>query len=342
VFSFDGPAIPLVAAPMAGGPSTPRLVAAAGSVGGFGFLASGYLSVDAVRAQLIETRALTDGPFGVNLFVPAVDPRTEVAPAVREYRARLQGEAERYGVELPDPDPRDDDGYPQKLELLLAEPVAVVSFTFGLPSVETVNRLHDVGTHVAATVTDRAEALAARAVGVDSLVVQGVGAGGHRGTHFATKIPDATPLETLVSSLHGELGLPIVACGGVAGPQDVRRLLEAGASAVAVGTLLIRTPESGASQAHKDSFVDGTGGGETRVTRAFSGRLARAVVNRFLLEHDAEAPPFYPEVNQLARPLRAAAAAIGDADGLSLWAGTGFASARDVGAAQVLAELAPA
>ena len=117
-------------------------------------------------------------------------------------------------------------------------------------------------------------------------------------------------------------------------------MLAAGASAVAVGTALLRTPECGTSQAHKDALGSGEFGG-TRVTRAFSGRLARALVNRFVLEHDASAPPFYPEVNQLARPLRAAAARVGDPGGLSLWAGTGYASARAVPAAEVFRELAP-
>jgi nitronate monooxygenase len=325
--------LPLVAAPMAGGPSTPELVAAAGRVGALGFLAGGYLSAETLAARILRTRELSDAPFGVNLFVPAPRQRTTVAPEVLAYRRELEADAHRRGVELPDPDPADRDDYNEKIALLLDDPVAVVSFTFGLPDPETVRRLQGVGTHVAITVTELPEALAAAAGGADSLVVQGSGAGGHRGTHLVTAIPDATPLLELVRTIVASVGRPVIAAGGVADGRDVAALLDAGASAVAVGTLLLRTAESGAPAAHKDALAIG---GETRVTRAFSGRLARALVNRFVREHDADAPAFYPEVNQLTRPLRAAASGSGDADGLALWAGTGFASARAVGADEVL------
>jgi len=341
MFSFADLRIPLVAAPMAGGPSTPALVAAAGAVGGVGFLGGGYLTGDALAGQLRQARELVRGPFGVNLFVPAQPARTGVDPRVLVYRDELAVEAARYGVELPVPDPSDDDHYADKLELLAAEPVAVVSFTFGLPASDAVARLHGVGTHLAVTVTDFAEARAAAERGADSLVVQGADAGGHRGTHDASATPNETPLVELVDELHASVDLPIVAAGGVSTAEQVVTLLAAGASAVAIGTALLRTPECGTSQAHKDALASGGYAG-TRVTRAFSGRLARALVNRFVLEHDASAPAFYPEVNQLARPIRAAAARAGDPDGLSLWAGAGYASARAVGAVEVFRRLSPA
>lgn len=338
MFSFADLRIPLVAAPMAGGPSTPALVAAASAAGGFGFLGGGYLTGDALAGQLRQARELAGGPFGVNLFVPARPARSGVDRSVLAYRDELAVEAARYGVELPEPDPGDDDHYADKLALLVAEPVAVVSFTFGLPGADAIARLHDVGTHLAVTVTDLTEAGAAAERGADSLVVQGADAGGHRGTHDALATPDETPLAELVREVHASFALPVVAAGGVSTAQQVDGLLAAGASAVAIGTALLRTPECGTSQAHKDALASGEYA-RTRVTRAFSGRLARALVNRFVLDHDASAPPFYPEVNQLARPIRAAAARAGDPDGLSLWAGTGYASARAVEAAEVFLAL---
>ena len=340
MFSFADLRIPLVAAPMAGGPSTPALVATASAAGGFGFLGGGYLTRDALSEQLRQTCELVQGPFGVNLFVPARPARTGIVPRVLAYRDELAGDAARYGIELPSPDPADDDHYADKLALLVAEPVAVVGFTFGLPSADAVARLHEVGTQLAVTVTDLAEARAAAERGVDSLVLQGADAGGHRGAHDAAAVPDEMPLVELVRGVHASVALPIVAAGGVSTPGQVDAVLAAGASGVAIGTALLRTPECGTSQAHKDALASGEFI-ETRVTRAFSGRLARALVNRFVLEHDAAAPPFYPEVNQLDRPIRAAAARVGDVGGLALWAGTGYASARAVGAAEVLRELAP-
>lgn len=340
MFSFAELRIPLVAAPMAGGPSTPALVAAAHAAGGFGFLGGGYLNRDALANHLHQTRALTPGTFGVNLFVPAEPAHRAVDPAVFAYRNELAGDAARYGIELPAPDPSDDDHYADKLALLEAEPVAVVSFTFGLPSADAVARLHSVGTHLTATVTDLAEARAAAERGADSLVVQGADAGGHRGTHNPLAVPSKIPLVELVASVHTSVLLPIMAAGGVSEARQVDALLAAGASAVAIGTALLRTPECGTSQLHKDALASGEFT-ETRVTRAFSGRLARALVNRFVREHDATAPPFYPEVNQIARPIRAAAAHAGDSGGLSLWAGTGYASARSVSVAEVLRTLSP-
>ena len=340
MFSFTELHTPLVAAPMAGGPSTPALVAAACAAGGIGFLAGGYLNREALKEQLRQTRELVRGPFGVNLFVPAQPARASIDPRVLSYREELAGEAVRYGVELSVPDPGDDDHYADKLALLVAERVALVSFTFGLPDADAVARLHAVGTHLAATVTDVAEARVAVERGVDSLVVQGTDAGGHRGTHDPLATPNETPLIELVRSVRASVELPIIAAGGVSSSEQAAALLAAGASAVALGTALLRTPECGASPLHKDALASGEYT-ETRVTRAFSGRLARALVNRFLLEHDASAPPFYPEVNQLARPVRAAAARAGDPGGLSLWAGTGFASARAVSAAEVFGALTP-
>lgn len=340
MFSFAECRIPLVAAPMAGGPSTPALVAAAAEAGGFGFLGGGYLSRAMLESQLRAARELLSGPFGVNLFVPQGHPRVVSPSELTAYRRELQPEAERYGVELPDPDPTDTDHYADKLELLREQPVAVVSFTFGLPGPDTVAALHAVGTSVAITVTNSSEARAAVERGADSLVVQGAEAGGHRGTHDVAAIPETAPLPELVRTVRASTVLPIVAAGGVSTREQVAALAAAGASAVAVGTALLRSPECGASQAHKDALASGEFA-QTRVTRAFSGRWARALVNRFVAEHDAAAPACYPEVNQLTRPLRAAAARSGDADGLALWAGLGYASARAMDAAAILRSLAP-
>jgi nitronate monooxygenase len=339
MFSFVECAIPLVAAPMAGGPSTPALVAAAAEAGGLGFLGGGYLTDASLGDRIRATRELTSAPFGVNLFVPGA--RSPASRGLDAYRRELQAEAGRYGIELPEPDSTDTDHYADKLALLCDEqPVAVVSFTFGLPGRDAVAALHAVDTCVAITVTNRHEARTAVERGADALVVQGPEAGGHRGTHDVGASADATPLIELVRAVRTSTTLPIVAAGGVSMRERVAELRAVGASVVAVGTALLRSPECGASQTHKDALASGQFT-ETRVTRAFSGRLARALVNRFVAEHDATAPAVYPEVNQLTRPIRAEAVKKGDAGGLALWAGTGYASARATGAADILRELAP-
>lgn len=344
MFLFSDLRIPLIAAPMAGGPSTPGLVAAAAAAGGIGILAAGYKTLSAMGAELETTRELTNDRLGINLFVPAPSGRdgkrspSARAALVAGYREHLQPDADRYGVSLPEPDPTDTDDYAGKIDYLVEHPLPLVTFTFGTPAADVVARLHDVGTHVTVTVTDAAEARAAVGCGADSLCVQGPDGGGHRGTHAVEKTPGGESLPVLLADLRPLTTLPLIAAGGVRSGADIAALLERGAAAVQLGTLLLRSTESGAGQSHRDALVSGRYSGTT-VTRAFSGRLARGLTNRFIREHDGQAPAAYPEVNQLTRPLRAAAASAGDADGLALWAGAGFAACRAEPAERILADL---
>ena len=326
---------PIVAAPMAGGPSTPALAAAVCRAGGLGFLAAGYKTPDALAEQIEDLRGRTGAPFGVNLFVP--QPPPDLA-AIAGYREELRSEAERYGVALPEPDPGDDDEWGEKIELLLADPVPVVSFTFGLPSAEVVADLHGVGSYLVATVTSVAEAQAADRLGVDALCVQGPDAGGHSGTHDPDAEPGTTPLLELLGPVGEHNSLPLIAAGGLTTGADIAAALRAGARAVQLGTMYLRTPESGAKPAHRRALADPRFT-TTVLTRAFSGRYARGLRNRFIDEHDATAVAGYPLVNQLTQPLRAAAAAQDDPDGLALWAGTGYRNATDTPAETLTAQL---
>jgi nitronate monooxygenase len=329
--AFSAPTVPIIAAPMAGGPTTPELTAAVCEAGGMGLLAAGYRTADQLAEQIARTRSLTGRPFGVNLFVPG--PVQVTDDAVEAYRASLAG----YGIDLPVAH-EDDDGWDAKLALLERDPVAVVTFTFGLPSAEEVRRLHAAGSSLVATVTSAAEARSAEAVGVDALCVQGPEAGGHRGTHRIEDEPGVVPLPELLAGIGSRL--PIVAAGGVGGPADVARLLAAGAVAVQVGTLFLRAPEAGTSQTYRDALVDDRFR-ETVVTRAFTGRPARGLRNAFINAHGEFAPAAYPQVHQLTRPLRAAAAERGDAELLNLWAGTGYRGLTDRPAAEIVRELSP-
>ncbi|MHA6797992.1 nitronate monooxygenase [Bounagaea algeriensis] len=324
MFTFAGLELPIVAAPMAGGPSTPELVAAVAEAGGAGFLAAGYKAPETVQEQIRELRQRRVSAFGVNLFVPG-EPVHEPA-AVEAYREELRGEAERYSVQLPEADPADRDRFDEKLELLERDPVPVVSFTFGPPPQQAVRRLRAVGTCVVATVTTVDEARIAERRGVDVLAVQGYQAGGHRATFEVDAAGDGAGTLELLERVRADSALPLVAAGGLSDGGDIVRALRTGATAAQLGTAYLRCPESGAAQSHKDALADPRRG-ETRVTRAFSGRPARGLRNRFLDEHDEAAPAAYPEVNQLTKPLRAAAAARSDPEGLALWAGTGYRAA---------------
>jgi nitronate monooxygenase len=336
-FTLDVLAHPIVQAPMAGGPSTPTLAAAVSSAGALGFLAAGYKAREAVRADVEELRSmLPEGaPFGVNLFAPPG--HGSGGDRVAAYADSLSSEVARTGVAL-GAARWDDDDYADKLDLISAERVPVVTFTFGCPSREDVERLHRGDVAVWVTVTTSDEAAAASAAGADALVVQGVEAGGHRGG-FDDATPGDVGLLALLQLVRARVrDLPLVATGGVATGRAVAAVLAAGAAAAQLGTAFMLCPEAATAFAHRDALARGQA--PTALTRAFTGRTARGVVNRFLREHSADAPSANPEVHHLTAPIRAAAREVGDADGFHLWAGQAYELAEAVPAAELVDRLA--
>jgi nitronate monooxygenase len=324
-----GVRLPVLAAPMAGGPSTPELVIAAARAGSLGLLAGGYKSAAGLIAQAEQVRA--EGvAFGVNLFAPNPVPVDE-------------GEYARYAAEVGSVVElrEDDDDWAAKVAALLAEPVPLVTFTFGVPEPVVIDALREAGTITMQTVTSVAEAVLAAAAGVDGLVVQSAQAGGHSGTLTPAQPVEPVDAATLVARVRGALDLPVWGAGGVADAPGVRRILDAGAEAVAVGTLLLLCPEAGTSPTYRAALAD-PARTETVVTRAFSGRPARGVRNRFIDEHDATAPAGYPAIHHLTAPLRRAAAAAGDPESINIWAGTGFRKVVAAPAGEILRRLAGA
>lgn len=332
-----GITLPVLAAPMAGGPTTPAMVTAASAAGSIGFVAAGYKSADAVADEIRAVRELTPR-FGVNLFAPnpvAVDP-TEFA----EYHRRMQQEAERLGISIELSEPKeDDDTWQQKLDLLTRDPVPVVSFTFGIPDAAAMRALKAAGSMILLTVTSADEALAAIEAGADALIVQASAAGGHSATFTPRVLPPVVPIDELLQGIRSVTSLTLIAAGGIATPDDVASALAAGADAVTVGTALLRSAESGASETHKDALAD-PNFSRTIVTRAFTGRPARALSNEFTDRHDAYGPSGYPAVHHLTRAIRQAAAAAGDPQSLHLWAGTGYRAATTGTTGRILAQLA--
>ena len=328
---------PVLAAPMAGGAGGPELVRAAAEGGGLGFLAAGYKTAETLAAQIREVRATTSR-FGVNLFAP--NPVPVDTDELAAYAAAIQGEGTPYGLDLTAvPVTEDDDDWDRKVELLTGDPVPLVSFTFGIPDSATVQRFRRAGSLTVQTVTDAAEARAATEAGVDALVVQAASAGGHSGTLTPDRLPADVALTELLASVRSASALPLLAAGGIATPDAVRDVFAAGAVAAVVGTVLLRSEESGASAPHRAALAD-PARRETVLTRAFTGRPARALRNRFVEEYDAIAPAGYPAVHHLTGPLRKAATAAGDPELVHLWAGTGFRHATAEPAGDILRRLA--
>jgi nitronate monooxygenase len=325
---------PILQAPMAGGPSTPELTAAVSRAGGYGFVAGGYLSPDGLRQMIARTRTLIGAPFGVNLFVPSErgDP-DEVAA----YASCLVPEAERLGVELGE-GLWEDDGYDAKLDVVVSERVHMTSFTFGCPTSEIVDRLHRADVLVAVTVTSTAESVVARDAGTDLLLVQGTEAGGHQGG-FIGASANQTALLPLLEEICDISELPTVGTGGVMSGRDLAAVLRTGAIAAQLGTAFLCAPEAGTSAPYRRALLDGEYS-DTIVTRAYSGRFARGLANRFALEHNGQAPRAYPEVHHLTRPLRSAATQAGDSSVPNLWAGTGWRDVVAAPAAEIVRRIA--
>ena len=328
MFTLDDLEIPIVQAPMGGGPSTPELAAAVGEAGGLGFLAAGYKSPDAVRDDIGALRTLSSRSFGINLFAP---PGPSDPAAVAAYARTLDGEL---GQPL-----HDDDSWEDKLVLVAEERVPVVSFTFGCPSRHEIEALHAAGCAVWVTVTTAAEAAAAVDRGSDALIVQGVEAGGHRGT-WDDAAPGDLGLLALLQVVAVAAGddMPLVATGGIATGRAVAAVLAAGAAAAQIGTALMLAPEAATAPAHRDAIARGAA--PTALTRAFTGRTARGIENEFMRRHGGDAPSAYPDVHQLTRPLRAAARDRGDGDNFHLWAGQAYGLTRAEPAGDLVRRLA--
>jgi nitronate monooxygenase len=318
---------------MAGGPSTPALAAAVCEAGGFGFLAAGYRSAAEMRDEVEALRAQSSRPFGVNVFVPST--ASVDLEAVGAYATRLAPLAEWAGVDLGEAR-FDDDDFEAKCSALVEQPPAVVSFTFGCPETELIDELRRAGAEVWVTVTEADEALAATRAGADALVVQGVEAGGHRGSFVDRPERVDYGLLVLLQLVRDEVELPLIASGGIVNGAAIAAVLAAGAAAAQLGTAFMLCPEAGTSPAHRAALASAR---PTALTRAFSGRLARGIVNRFQADHSAGAPLGYPQVHHLTSPLRAHGRKTGDEDVINLWAGEAHALAEAHPAAEVVAKL---
>ena len=315
---------------MAGGPSTPELAAAVSDAGGLGFLAAGYRTAEQLREEIEQTRELTDATFGVNLFVV-----TEAAVddgAVQRYARELEPVAESYGTEL-GVARYDDDDFEAKLEVALETRVPILSFTFGCPSAEIVASLQRAGIAVWITVTEPDEARLATQHGADALICQGIEAGGHRGSFSDGDGVGELGVLSLLRLTATASDLPRIASGGLMDSSGIAAVLRAGAQAAQLGTAFLLCPEAGTSVPHRDALKRP---GTTALTRAFSGRRARGIVNGFMRDHAASAPSAYPQVNHMTAPLRAAARAAGDPEAINLWAGQAYALAQAQPAAELV------
>lgn len=328
---------PVIQAPMAGGGDTPELVAAVGASGGLGFIGGAYLTPERILEAARSVRKATDRPFGINLFAP--QPAPESPP---DSGAALDRMAPYFAeLDLPPPSPPDHAGDPfdDQLAAVLESGASIFSVTFGIPPAAAIDAVKSKGIVFAATATTVEEAVAIEAAGVDAVIAQGSEAGGHRGTFDADSDLGLVGSMALVPQVADAVSLLVIASGGIMDGRGIAAALALGAEAVQMGTAFLVCDEAGIVDAYKQAIL-GAGEHETRVTRAFSGRPARGIVNRVMNEVAAEEILPFPLQNALTRPLRTAAAKAGRVEFLSLWAGQGVGLARRQPAATLVARLA--
>jgi nitronate monooxygenase len=327
-----GIAHPIIQAPMAGGGSTPALAAEVSNAGGLGFLGAAYLT----PAQIAEVRTRTSNPFGVNLFCGGYERAGAAEPVSPAMMALIARHHAALGLPPPEAPPPQRDPAPAQIEALLAVRVPAFSFTFGMPAPDIVARFKSAGTVVIGTATTVEEGVQLAAAGVDAIQVQGAEAGGHRGTFAAPFERAMVGLMALVPALADAVDVPVIASGGIMDGRGIVAAEALGAAAVALGTAFLACDEAGVPEAYKAAILRARED-RTALTRAFSGRPARGIVNAFLDEAEASGAiaPF-PAQNALTRPMRTAAAKAGDIERLSLWAGQGLRLARRMKAAELV------
>lgn len=331
-------ALPIIQAPMAGGISTPALIAAVSNAGGLGCLGAGYQTPEDIEKIIREIRQLTDKPFAVNLFVPEKHAASKAQ--IESARKAVQSVSAELNFTLPDIAPPYAPSFDAQMAILLKEKVPIVSFTFGIPARKWIDSCKQQGIILMANATTVEEAVALQKNHMDAIVVQGREAGGHRGT-FLGKPEDAlVPLAELLPRIAEKVRLVLIAAGGIMKAQQIAELMQAGAAAVQMGTAFICCPESGALPAYKSALLE-TRRDATVLTRAFSGRLARGLNNTFIERMAAYEKTIldYPIQHALTAPLRKWAGQHHQPGFMSLFAGQGLADCQALPAAQLIETL---
>lgn len=338
-----GIAHPIIQAPMGGANTTPpELVAAVSEAGALGFIGAAYMSPEEIERTAAEVRARTSRPFAINLFAPVPSPplRDDVEPAL----GRLAPHHAELGIPAPAVPTPPAFTFDQQLEAAVACGAAAFSFTFGLLPPDAVQRVKSRGMYLIGTSTTVDEAVLLERSGVDAVVAQGSEAGAHRGTFAVPFEAGMVGTIALVPQVVDAVDVPVIASGGIMDGRGIAAALVLGAQAVQMGTAFLACDECGVAEAHKRALTEASEDA-TRVTRVFSGRPARGIVNRFVEETEAAASTDpavvlpYPHQNALTRPMRTAAAQRGRADLLALWAGQGVRLVRRGPAATLVREL---
>lgn len=329
---------PIIQAGMAGGVTTPELVAAVSNAGGLGTLGAGYMTPEQIRDAIRQIRAKTDRPFGVNLFVP--EPVSESSDKIAQMNQHLDRYRKQLGLNSLPEVTKYAESFEEQLAVVLEERVPVFSFTFGALSPNIIGQLKNQGIVVVGTATTVREAVALEQSGVDLIVAQGYEAGGHRGTFLGSWQESLIGLMALIPQMVDHVHVPVIAAGGIMDARAIVASLVLGASGVQMGTTFLTCTESGAHPKYKEALLTSTEE-STVITQAFSGKPARGIKNSFIVEmaqYNGEIP-VYPIQNALTRDIRQAAARQNRTEWMSMWAGQASAMCKTLSASELIGKI---
>ncbi len=329
---------PIIQAPMAGGPTTPELIAAVSNNGGLGSLGAGYLAPKKLREEIKKTKELTDKPISINLFVPEfpednIEQKEKIIELLKPYRKEL-GLTEAPEISSI------QQSFDEQLNIILEEDIKILSFTFGVSSEDWIKRLKDEDVILIGTATTVDEAIELENKGADVVVAQGSESGGHRGT-FKGKFEDSLiGTMALVPQVVDNVSIPVVAAGGIMDARGIVAALVLGASGVQMGSAFLTCKESGANDLHKNAILESKES-DTVTTKVFSGKMARGIRNKFIddfQKYENDVPP-YPIQNTLTRELRQSAAKSNKPEYMSLWSGQGIRMSKTLSVKELMEEL---
>jgi nitronate monooxygenase len=327
--------IPIVLAPMAGGATTPELIAAVSNCGGLGSLGAALMTAEAIDAAITQIKNLTDRPFQVNLFSfesPQVD-----ESKLKTMQNILQPFYQQYQLDMPTIIAPTISDHKAKLDVVIKHKVPIVSITFGLFEQEVKEKLQSYGAKLMATANSLQDAQSIQSQGYDVVIAQGVEAGGHRA---GLGKDERLPTQELVAKLKAHISTPIIAAGGMMDGKDIVEILQLGADAAQLGTAFLSCPESGIAECYKQKLLEATKD-QTALTKVFTGRYARGINNQFInvvTPHEQDLLEF-PLQGHLTSPIRQAATKAENTELMSVWAGQGVARSTGLPAKELMQQL---
>ena len=330
--------LPLIQAPMAGGATTPELVAAVSNAGGLGSLGAGYMAADEIKKTIKKIKFLTNKPFSVNLFIPEKHHASD--EQIEQARKLVQASCSELNFNIASIKAPYTPPFEEQMNVIVEETVPILSFTFGIPSKDWIEIFKSNAITLIGTATTLGEAKLLEENNIDVVVAQGGEAGGHRGTFLGSEENALISISSLVPLLIEHIKIPVIAAGGIMNAEKILELLTLGASAVQMGTAFLCCAESGIHPLYKELLLN-TAHDNTTLTRAFSGKLARGIMNKFITRMQPHEKNIlaYPIQNTLTSAMRKVAAKQNNPDFMSMWAGQAAQFCKALPAAQLIEKL---